>query len=82
MVNRPLDFVVGQINCATLRWHGALAGNGGLVESGVALGDARRPGCLVASLGGTGDAGIVAGAANRIENGRAILRPDDVPAVR
>ena len=75
MVNRSLDFVVGQINCATLRRHCALAGNGGLVEGGVALGDARRPGRLVASLGGTGDAGIMAGAANRIENGRAILRP-------
>src|SRR6476646_9813092 len=76
-VHALLDQVVAEIAAATLWRHDARLAveslDGMVVERGLSLGNSRRPGGVVAELGRAGEAGRVAGLADRVIERRAIL---------
>src|ERR1700722_15233089 len=78
VVDGLLDQLIGEVGATALGGHDPgltlEALERMMVESRLALGDARPPGGLVPALGRTGDAGAMAGAAHLIEHLGAILQ--------
>lgn len=77
-MNGVFDLFIATGGASSSWWHhtglACEAGNSVFLKCFNALGDTRFPGGLVATLGGTGDAGIVAGEAGTLEHGFAVAR--------